>query len=254
MTDALADLDLLLLARTLVGIAVILLVVTLVQRSAGVRFGAQHVVAMLRAIGQLAVASVVLSGALTLPWTVAGVLLIMLSTASWTSAGRLREIPGGRSSAVFAVVAGGLLAVATVFLLGMMPLTARNLVAVGGILIGGAMTGTTLAGRHFRTLAHERSGEIEAWWALGAPSPVAFAPIARDAMRDALIPNLDQTRSTGIVTLPGAFIGALMGGASPVEAARFQVVVLAGILLAQTVASHVLTRRLSRMTVIPPAE
>jgi putative ABC transport system permease protein len=78
--------------------------------------------------------------------------------------------------------------------------------------------------------------------------------VAQEAMRDALIPNLDQTRSTGIVTLPGAFIGALFGGASPVEAARFQVVVLSGILLAQTVASFVLTRRLSRMTVIPALE
>jgi hypothetical protein len=39
-----------------------------------------------------------------------------------------------------------------------------------------------------------------------------------------------------------------------VEAARFQVVVLSGILLAQTVASFVLTRRLSRMTVIPALE
>jgi putative ABC transport system permease protein len=95
---------------------------------------------------------------------------------------------------------------------------------------------------------------VQAWWALGATSPVAFAPVAQEAMRDALIPNLDQTRSTGIVTLPGAFIGALFGGASPVEAARFQVVVLSGILLAQTVASFVLTRRLSRMTVIPALE
>jgi putative ABC transport system permease protein len=33
------------------------------------------------------------------------------------------------------------------------------------------------------------------------------------------------------VTLPGAFVGAVFGGASPIVAAEFQLVVLAGILL-----------------------
>ena len=33
-------------------------------------------------------------------------------------------------------------------------------------------------------------------------------------MRESLIPNLDQTKSTGLVTLPGAFVGALFGGAT----------------------------------------
>jgi putative ABC transport system permease protein len=254
VNDLLASFDVPLIMRTLVGIGVILVVVTLIQRAAGVRLGAQPVIAMARAVLQLAIASAVLSGALSLPWTVIGVLVIMLSTASWTSGGRLRRQPGGGSGAQIAVVSGGVIGVGTVLALGMMPLSARNLVAIGGILIGASMTATTLTGRHFRTLAHHRSPEVQAWWALGATSPVAFAPVAQEAMRDALIPNLDQTRSTGIVTLPGAFIGALFGGASPVEAARFQVVVLSGILLAQTVASFVLTRRLSRMTVIPALE
>ena len=80
------------------------------------------------------------------------------------------------------------------------------------------------------------------------------ASVAQEAVRDALIPNMDQTRSTGVVTLPGAFIGALFGGSSPLEAARFQVVVLVGIMLAQTLTAIVVTRRLSRMTTLPPPE
>ena len=53
-------------------------------------------------------------------------------------------------------------------------------------------------------------------------------------MRESLLPTLDQTKSTGLVTLPGAFVGALFGGASPVVAAQFQLVVLAGVALAMT--------------------
>ncbi|MBP2393190.1 ABC-type iron transport system FetAB permease component [Paenarthrobacter nicotinovorans] len=34
------------------------------------------------------------------------------------------------------------------------------------------------------------------------------------------------------MTLPGAFVGAIFGGISPLEAGRFQIVVLAGIMAA----------------------
>ncbi|RPA16552.1 hypothetical protein EGT56_00030 [Arachnia propionica] len=50
--------------------------------------------------------------------------------------------------------------------------------------------------------------------------------LRRLSVRESLLPNLDQTRNTGLVTLPGAFIGALFGGASPVEAAMFQLTML----------------------------
>ena len=46
----------------------------------------------------------------------------------------------------------------------------------------------------------------------------------------AMIPSTDQTKTTGLVTLPGAFVGAIFGGLSPLEAGRFQVVVLAAIM------------------------
>ena len=54
-----------------------------------------------------------------------------------------------------------------------------------------------------------------------------------------MLPTLDQSKSTGLVTLPGAFVGALVGGASPADAAKFQLVVLAGIALSMTVTGSV---------------
>jgi putative ABC transport system permease protein len=63
-------------------------------------------------------------------------------------------------------------------------------------------------------------------------------------------PVLDQTRTTGLVTLPGAFVGALMAGAPPLEAGRFQVVVLVCLITAQTVATTLLVRILGRSPVL----
>ena len=47
--------------------------------------------------------------------------------------------------------------------------------------------------------------------------------------------STDQTKTTGLVTLPGAFVGAIFGGVSPLEAGRFQIVVLASIMAAGSI-------------------
>jgi putative ABC transport system permease protein len=54
------------------------------------------------------------------------------------------------------------------------------------------------------------------------------------------------------VTLPGAFVGALFGGASPAQAAQFQLVVLAGIALAMTTCAVIVTRLLGRSPYVAP--
>ena len=58
--------------------------------------------------------------------------------------------------------------------------------------------------------------------------------VARTAASDALLPGVDQTRTVGLVTLPGAFVGVLLATGSAVQAGAVQILVLAGLLLAQT--------------------
>jgi len=67
----------------------------------------------------------------------------------------------------------------------------------------------------------------------------------------AMVPSTDQTRTTGLVTLPGAFVGAVFGGISPVEAGRFQIVVLAAIIAAGALVSTSLTRMLAPVRTRP---
>ncbi len=51
--------------------------------------------------------------------------------------------------------------------------------------------------------------------------------------------------------LPGAFIGALLGGASATGAARFQIVVLVGLLAAETITVALLTYLLGAPRTLP---
>jgi putative ABC transport system permease protein len=208
--------------------------------------------AILRAVVQLTVVALLLRGILAVPWTVVAFVLLMLSTASWTAMGRLKELWHGRGTAVVGVLTGAVCALVVIFALRLVDLQVRYVVAVGGIIIGNSMSAATLAGRNFLRGARARVGEVEAWFSLGATPAQAHEEIGREAVRESLLPNLDQTKSTGLVTLPGAFVGALFGGASPAQAAQFQLVVLAGIALAMTITGIVVTRLAGRTPYVVP--
>lgn len=223
----------------------------LLLRWARIELGLLPLWAILRAVVQLGVIAALLRGILDVPWTVLGFIVLMLTTASWTSMGRLSELWHGRRAAALGVCSGALVSLVAVFGLHLVDLQVRNLVAVGGIIIGNAMTAATLSGRNFLRGSRARVPELEAWLALGATPARAHDEIGREAVGESLLPTLDQTKSTGLVTLPGAFVGALFGGASPAQAAQFQLVVLAGIALTMTVTAIVATRLVGRTPFLP---
>jgi putative ABC transport system permease protein len=215
-------------------------------RAAGVGLGWLPLVALVRAVVQLSVIALLLRGILSVPETVAAFVALMATTASGTAAGRLRELWHGRRTAAAGVLAGATTSLVAVFALGLVDLQVRNVVALAGIVIGNAMSAATLSGRNFLRSARARAPEVEAWLSLGAPPALAHRAIGQEAVRETLLPTLDQTRSTGLVTLPGAFVGAFFGGASPAGAAQFQLVVLAGIALTMLVTGVVVTRLVGR--------
>lgn len=236
------------------GLLIVVLATVLIAWRSGVGLGWRPLTALARAVVQLGIVALLLRGILTVPWTVVAFLLLMLTTATWTAAGRLDELWRGRRAAVIGVCAGAGISLASVFLLRLVDLDVRHLVAVAGIVIGNAMSAATLAGRNFLRGVRHRRDEVEAWLSLGATPSRAHLEIGQEAVRESLLPNLDQTRSTGLVTLPGAFVGALFGGASPEVAAQFQLVVLAGIALAMTITGVVVTRQLGRSPYLPAVQ
>jgi putative ABC transport system permease protein len=239
------------LVRAALGVAALLLVTAVVLRAGRVRVGAAPAVAVARGAVQLAAVGLLLRGALSAPTAVALALVVMLATATRTATRRLRGLEGAGRAVLVACAVGAAATLTLVFTIGVLPFAPRYVVALGGIVIGGTMTGATLAGRNLRSALRARRDEVEAWLSIGASPRQAVADIARTAAGEALVPALDQTRTSGLVTLPGAFIGALLGGASPVQAARFQVVVLAALICAQAIVAVVLVHLLGAPRRLP---
>ena len=188
-----------------------------------------------RAVVQLLAVALVIAAVLgSLPLTFA-FLAFMSAVASATAGRRLTRGRSGIWAAV-PVLAGSVPVVVLLVASGLVPMAGTALVPIGGILIGGAMTATVLAGRRALDALRNRHGEYEAALAVGFMPREAALLIAREDTALALVPGLDQTRTVGLVTLPGAFVGMLLGGASPAQAAAVQLIVLVSLLLVQSVA------------------
>jgi putative ABC transport system permease protein len=211
-------------------------------------------VAAVRAAAQLTVVALALRGVFAAPVFVVLMLAVMFGVATWTAARRLRGTPVAGRAVVLACGAGAVVAVGTICGLPVLDRSVRTLVAVSGIVVGGTMTAATLTGRRLTEGLRRRRDEVEAWLALGATPRRAVQDIARDAAAEALVPALDQTRTVGLVTLPGAFVGALLGGASAEGAARFQLVVLVGLLCAESITAVLLAWLLGAPRVLPELE
>jgi putative ABC transport system permease protein len=218
------------LLPTLLGVAVLALVTLAVLTWTGApeRFG--PMLAILRGAAQLAVISLILTGVIQDPRWVAAALLVMFGVATVTATRRLGWSRSHLLLVAGAMAAGVVVVLAVVFATGSIVFSARYALAIGGIVIGNSMSIATLAGRRFLQSVDEQWDQVESWLALGATPRDSTRDLARRAVHLALIPSTDQTKTTGLVTLPGAFVGAIFGGVSPLEAGRFQIVVLAAIM------------------------
>ena len=242
-------------------LAVVLIVLTALAAVAGRLSGLGQdrpvVLAAVRATVQLAAVSAVLLVVVRSLALSAVFVVLMLSVATVTAAGRVTgrtlRSPGRTARMLptaLSIVVGAAPVIALVLASGAVPLRGTAVIPISGILIGGAMTATSLAGRRLREELHARRGELEAALALGLPARDAVLLVGDQVAATALVPGLDQTRTVGLVTLPGAFVGVLLGGGSPVQAGAAQLLVLVGLLAVQVLAVWSVSELIARGAIL----
>lgn len=219
----------------------------------GLGLARELTIAALRALVQLAAVGGAIALVFEFPALAVAFVAVMVATASLTAGGRLRGLPQSRIRALTAIAVPALAATGLLLAVGAFAFTARAAVPTAGILIGGAMAATTLTGRRLMESLRDDALEIETRLALGDDARTALAVSVRRAVHTGLVPIIDQTRSVGLVTLPGTFVGLILGGASPQQAAATQLVVLLA-LLAVELGAGLLLAELAQRAVILPGE
>jgi UDP-glucose/iron transport system permease protein len=228
---------------TQVIVAAALVVVAIVLSRVG-GLGVERDIALsaVRAAVQLAAVGAVVTLVFDHAGLAAGFVAVMLGTATFTSGRRLRGVPDATWRAGAAIAAGAATGIVPMLVSGAFSTAPRELIPVAGILIGGAMVATSVTGRQLAERVREDRAAIETRLALGVSVRQALAGTVRGAATTGLIPLLDQTKNVGLVTLPGTFVGLVLGGASPGEAARVQLTVLLALLAVEVMAALTVAR------------
>ena len=95
-----------------------------------------------------------------------------------------------------------------------------------GMMLGNTMNGIALGMDRLFTGAWERRNVIEAQLTLGASWQQAVESLRREAMRTGMIPMINAMAAAGVVSLPGMMTGQILSGTPPVEAVKYQILIM----------------------------
>lgn len=117
-----------------------------------------------------------------------------------------------------------------------------------GMMLGNTMTGVSLALDKLTTTAWQQRTVIEARLILGQDWRTAIGDITRDSVRIGMMPMINAMAAAGLVSLPGMMTGQILSGTEPIEAVKYQILIMflitAGTGFAAILATWIGARRL----------
>ena len=214
--------------------ALLLLINGAISLTFGLRLEARVALAAVRMAVQLAAIAYILKFvfAQTSPlWTLVVALAMVLVAGYELMRRQGRRFSGwwayGLGNATLLLVGGLATLYAAAGLIGPQPWYApRYVLPILAMVLAATLTSVSLALQTLTEGAEREREAIEARIALGATRFGAFSPLVRRALGAAITPLLNTMSLAGMVTLPGLMTGQILAGADPVEAAKYQIVIM----------------------------
>ncbi|TDM12557.1 ABC transporter permease [Macrococcus lamae] len=117
------------------------------------------------------------------------------------------------------------------------PAEARYIIPISGMMIGNAMVLSLLFLNRFLSEINAADEQIELILSLGGNKKQAIHDSLMSAIRSSMIPTIESQKTMGLVQLPGMMSGQIIGGADPIVAVQFQLLILFLLLTAATISS-----------------
>ncbi|KQL46426.1 hypothetical protein AN963_15905 [Brevibacillus choshinensis] len=159
-------------------------------------------------------------------WFIFIVILMMVSVASWNASSRGGRLPGVFWRIVCALSVTEVITMGLLVSLGLVSPTPQYLIPLSGMIIGSSMIVCGLFLNHMNRETETSRGEIESLLSLGATPRQAIQGVLKRAVKASMIPTFDTMKTIGLVQLPGMMTGMIVAGASPIEAVRYQILIM----------------------------
>lgn len=164
-------------------------------------------------------------------------LFIMMAVAAYNAAKKGKGLPGIHIRVFAAILLSEVVTVGLMLLIRIIPPTAQYVIPISGMVIGNAMVNAGLLLNRLQAEVSARREEIEVWLSLGATPRQAGYAVLKAAVKASMIPSIDAMKTVGLVQLPGMMTGQILAGASPVQAVKYQILIVYSLAAAAAVGS-----------------
>lgn len=95
-----------------------------------------------------------------------------------------------------------------------------------GMMLGNTMNGIAVGMDRLTATAYDQRAVIEARLMMGEPWSNAIGDIRKESVRSGMIPIINSMSAAGLVSLPGMMTGQILGGNPPLEAVKYQILIM----------------------------
>jgi putative ABC transport system permease protein len=99
-------------------------------------------------------------------------------------------------------------------------------IPLAGMVIGNSMNAIALSLDRLFTELRDKRAMVEQMLLFGADSKQAMQPALQTAVSTGMIPSINSMMSVGLVFIPGMMSGQILGGQSPIEASKYQILIM----------------------------
>lgn len=218
------------MSNTALGLTALLLVIPIIiSYKEGLHIIKDLIVATLRAVVQLIILGFLLHYIFKIndKWLLVLCVFVIIVNASWNTISRSSTVMHHVFLISFvAIFVGTALPLAGTIATGAIQFTANEVIPIGGMLANNGLIAINLAYQNLDRAFVQDGTNIESKLSLAATPKLASKGAIRESIRLAIVPTIDSVKTYGLVSIPGMMTGLIIGGVPPLQAIKFQLLVV----------------------------
>ncbi|WP_169710800.1 ABC transporter permease [Staphylococcus lutrae] len=187
------------------------------------------IIAAIRAVIQLVIIGYLLEFVFKLEqvWIVLTlILVIMINAAANTKKRQPVVVKHAFWISLAGILTGATLSLGGVLLTGAINFTPNEIIPVAGMVGSNGMIAINLSYQNLNRIFTKETDMIEAKLSLGASPAIAAKDAIRESIKVAIVPTIDSVKTYGLVSIPGMMTGMIIAGVPPMQAIKFQLMVV----------------------------
>lgn len=218
------------MSNTALGLTALLLVIPIIiSYKEGLHIIKDLIVATVRAVVQLIILGFLLHYIFKIndKWLLVLCVFVIIVNASWNTISRSSPVMHHVFLISFvAIFVGTALPLAGTIATGAIQFTANEVIPIGGMLANNGLIAINLAYQNLDRAFVQDGTNIETKLSLAATPKLASKGAIRESIRLAIVPTIDSVKTYGLVSIPGMMTGLIIGGVPPLQAIKFQLLVV----------------------------